>query len=191
MQNILNPGNANLRFSDRNASYIPRGRENTNVFRHQQPAAAQRIPFAQQQRSFEGTGRQAEIQNRGGGAPSGFGSSPNRGGQQGPQNQNQNVNNGGGWRRFGENGQQGSPAVNASPRNDGGFRGGNQRAPSLENTGPRIQAAIRNRPPVAAGSASVNRGATSGSSSRRRSSPPRGRNSAVGATTTRVAAPYG
>jgi hypothetical protein len=51
------PGAANLRFSDRQIANAPRTSANTHFFTRQQPsAAAQRIPFAQQQRAFEQAG---------------------------------------------------------------------------------------------------------------------------------------
>jgi hypothetical protein len=118
----IRPGSSNLRFSDRNAAHVPQGRaESANFFRHQQPSPAQRIPFAQQQRGFEGrTGGSAQPQI------------PNRGLSQSPPNQGGGA---GGWRRFGEPGGQASQPVNPAARNDGGFRG-NPRGQSLENTRP-------------------------------------------------------
>jgi hypothetical protein len=51
------PGAANLRFSDRAVAGTPRTSANTHFFTRQQPStAAQRIPFAQQQRAFEQAG---------------------------------------------------------------------------------------------------------------------------------------
>jgi Family of unknown function (DUF6600)/FecR protein len=73
------PTSANLHFSNRTVANVPRSNENARFFSHQQPSPAQRVPFAQQQRSFEGG-------NRGGQTPA---AQPNNG-------------SAGGWRRFGE-----------------------------------------------------------------------------------------
>jgi len=59
----VTPGAANLRFSDRAVAGTPRTSANTNFFSRQQPsAAAERVPFAQQQRAIA----QASVAARGG-----------------------------------------------------------------------------------------------------------------------------
>jgi hypothetical protein len=71
----LAPGTANLRFSDRAVSNAPRTSANSQFFSRQpSSSAAQRIPFAQQQRAFE----QAGMPVRSGGAavPNGLRAGP-------------------------------------------------------------------------------------------------------------------
>ena len=63
---------ANLRYSDRAAANIPRSNENARFFSHEQANSVQRVPFAEQQRSFQpgnGTGALGGL-NRGPGAAS-------------------------------------------------------------------------------------------------------------------------
>jgi hypothetical protein len=151
----ISPTSANLRFSDRAATNIPRGGgfSNTHFFTHQQPGAVQRIPFAQQQRGFESAGRTSGT----GGASGGLGRStaPTIGGSRSDGGSN-------GWRRFGE-----TPAQNPGGANRGnsgaagGWRGGgsspqNSRPASGYGSGynngaqrPSAPQSVRISPPVA------------------------------------------
>jgi FecR protein len=88
------PTSANLRFSNRAAANIPRSNENARFFSHEQANSVQRVPFAEQQRSFQ----QARLTgpNRGPGASEPGGA---RGTESGAI---------GSWRRFNE------PGPNAS-----------------------------------------------------------------------------
>jgi hypothetical protein len=52
------PTAANLRYSNRAVSNIPRSSENVRFFSHTQTAAVQRVPFAEQQRSMQQLSRQ-------------------------------------------------------------------------------------------------------------------------------------
>jgi hypothetical protein len=88
------PSNANLAFANRGAGFVPRNTGSQRFFAHQQPAAVQRTPFAQQQRGFESLG---------GGRTFGTNSGANR-----PAAQS------GGWPRFGQPGGQGSGAPSRS-----------------------------------------------------------------------------
>jgi hypothetical protein len=59
------PGASHLQFANRSAAFVPRNSGAQHFFTHQQPAAAQRTPFAAQQRSFEQPGRTFGNQTRG------------------------------------------------------------------------------------------------------------------------------
>ena len=50
----LAPGNASMRFTDRQAAVVPRSTENTRFFRQQQPTAVQRTPMAGAQNGVRG-----------------------------------------------------------------------------------------------------------------------------------------
>jgi len=109
-------GSANQRFSDRQATVVPRGNANARVFTHQQPNPVQRGQFNQS------NGAGARVQN----APA---MTQNNRGQNTPQNPQ--GNDAGGWRRFGSPsgqqpaaGQGNQPAVN---RNGFGSTGQAQR----------------------------------------------------------------
>jgi hypothetical protein len=106
------PGAANLRFSERQAAAAPRAAANTHFFSREQPAAVERIPFAQQQRAFQearpgnggGTGRDVSSPRAAGPAQGEM--------RQGAQAQQQPAQ-AGGWRRFGDRpGQDAAPPVN-------------------------------------------------------------------------------
>jgi len=104
------PSNANLRFSNRAVTNIPRTNENTRFFTHQQPSAASRVPFSQQQRSFESGNR--GVQSPAGasqgwrrfGEPAGQNFSGQNSAQRGQSNVRGSTpqSQGGGWQRFGE-----------------------------------------------------------------------------------------
>lgn len=79
------PSNSHLQFANRSVGFVPRSRGSQQFFTHQQPAAAQRTPFAQQQRGFADAGRT-------------FGTRPPAA---------QPSGNSGGWPRFGQPGEQG------------------------------------------------------------------------------------
>ncbi|HTX39914.1 MAG TPA: DUF6600 domain-containing protein [Bryobacteraceae bacterium] len=113
----ISPTSANLRFSDRAAANVPRGGtfSNTHFFTHQQPGAAQRMPFSQQQRGFESAARTGGA----GGVGSNYsrGTAPTIGGS---------SRNGGsnGWRRFSETPSQTPGAGNRGNTGAaGGWRG--------------------------------------------------------------------
>jgi hypothetical protein len=162
----LAPGTANLRFSDRVVANAPRISANSQFFsRQQSSAAAQRIPFAQQQRAFE----QAGMPVRGGGAavPNGLrqGAVPataprvspspaaqntrplgNQGVQSAPQNRV-------GWQRFGDPGArttQPGPVGSERPTAPQQPTGGWSRFGNPQPNHPAQQAQpqqIRNQPP--------------------------------------------
>ena len=52
----ITPSSANLRFSDRAVTNVPRSSGNTHFFAHQQASPAARVPFAEQQRAMSGAG---------------------------------------------------------------------------------------------------------------------------------------
>jgi hypothetical protein len=107
------PSSANLRFSDRAAANIPRANENARFFAHEQPNSVQRVPFAEQQRSFQQGNRAAALTgpNRAPGAASQVGGA--RGAESAAN---------GGWRRTDE------PGSNT---------GGSSRGPAtMQNTRP-------------------------------------------------------
>ncbi|HXS94094.1 MAG TPA: DUF6600 domain-containing protein [Candidatus Limnocylindrales bacterium] len=124
----VQPGNAHLNFSDRQAAFTPRTAANQRFFTHQQPAGPSRIPFSQQRGAVEqagGAGRQFGGNGRQqlGGAMGRTNDRP--GTASAPSN--------GGWRRFGEpgNGQSQAPAAGRNEQ----FRG-NAAAPQMQNTRP-------------------------------------------------------
>ena len=130
----LGPTSHNLSFSDRNVANVPSSRGNTRFFTHQQPNAVQRVPFAQQQRTFDPAARSAAPE-----AARGAYRAQTPAANNSPrQAQNPGTN---GWRRFGgqaapsrniESPQQRTPANNAAPENRGGWQrfGEPARAPS-------------------------------------------------------------
>jgi hypothetical protein len=137
------PSRANLNFSNRAAAFTPRGAANQHFFTHQQPSAAQRIPFAQQRGALEGATRAGgnAAPAAGGGRQLGGSAAGNtrpaesgamaRGGQAGAAPSSGAA--GGGWRRFGEPGAQNSaPAAGRSEGN--AMRGGQN--PAMQNTRP-------------------------------------------------------
>lgn len=129
----LAPSTANLHFSDRQASFTPRGAANNRFFTHQQPAGAQRIPFSQQQIAGIRANQPAA------GRTFGSGGSPAVGATRQPAGMENNTRPGGGgngWRRFGEPGGS-SVTPQASPRNEANtFRGGNAPAATPQNARP-------------------------------------------------------
>jgi hypothetical protein len=129
----IQPGHSNLAFSERAASFTPRASATTNgrFFTHQQPAAANRVPFAQMGRAAEQGSRPsgntvagrsaAAINDRPAGAAQG---GMNRPGTNGP-------GNGGGFSRFGSPGQGSNPPAGGTGQ--GGWRG---QAPQTQNSRP-------------------------------------------------------
>jgi len=124
------PTSANLHFANHSASFTPRTNENTHFFSHQQPAAAQRIPFSQQQRAMgvpEAANRSAEAVNRPAGANGNNrpaeARTPMASAPQAARPSQNGASSGGGWRRFGEPATGGNGAVGS-------------RNPALENTRP-------------------------------------------------------
>lgn len=152
------PAASHLQFSNRAAAYVPRsGMTNTHFFTHQQPAGAQRIPFAQQQRAFGQASRDTAAPGRSAGfagpqasgmsrgAPSGSwrpspgvgaeASAVSRGGT--PQNvrppAGSQGGNTGGWQRFGTPRGTSDPAGSGS----GWGRFGEPRNSPQSQAGPR------------------------------------------------------
>ena len=106
----IGPTNENLHFANHAASFTPRSNENTHFFAHQQPSAAARVPFSQQQRAMGAVGsagpaasRGNEMANR---PPAENVARPQPAGPGGNSVQaarpSQNGASGAGWRRFGE-----------------------------------------------------------------------------------------
>jgi hypothetical protein len=136
----LAPTSASLHFTNRQASFTPAGSANTRFFTHQQPTAAQRVPFSQQQRPMAQT--QQATPSRGAAMPQRQAAGPAAPARQQPSavesNTRPNAAGGSsGWRRFGEpSGSSGAPQASAAPRNEANsYRGGSQ-APSVQNTRP-------------------------------------------------------
>lgn len=100
------PGSANMRFSDRQVTNIPRTSQNSRFFTHQQPTPVQRM-----QQNQQVGGSQAITGSQGG----------NR------ANPNSNPNDGSGWRRFGTPSGQPANAQGSVLRSEGsGVRGAGQ-----------------------------------------------------------------
>lgn len=122
------PTSANLHFANRASSFTPRTNENARFFSHQQPSAAQRVPFSQQQRAM-GAGapasRAAETTPNRAAAGGGMRTQASNPVGAAPQaaRPSQNGASGGGWRRFGEPSTAGNGAAGS-------------RNPALENTRP-------------------------------------------------------
>ncbi len=114
----LAPTARNLNFSNRTVANVPASRGNTQFFSHQQVTGVQRVPFAQQQRSFA---QAAPAERSAGGfrpQESMSNTSP-----RGAQNPGAN-----GWRRFGgASGTQTPSSGGRSPNADAGNRSGWQR----------------------------------------------------------------
>jgi len=192
----ITPTNANLRFSNRAVTNVPRSSANTHFFAHQQPSAAARTPFAAQQRAMSGAG----MANRSTAPAAGAGQAPAQNAARSPQSQAGAASGGGqnqaagGWRRFGEpGGSQQAPRSQAASQNSRGWTGfgspGSGGAPRQQysqpqsgyrgNSGssaPRYNApqSLRIAPPVvqqrSSGSYSAPRSYSSGSSASRPSS---------------------
>ena len=109
------PGAANLRYTNRAVSNIPRNRDNVRFFSRNQPSPVQRVPFAQQQRAMQQYSRQA-TQSTGSNARNGAIS----GGLPGNSDPAR-AQAGGGWRSFGRPVGRSSPQMTggASPNNAG------------------------------------------------------------------------
>jgi hypothetical protein len=134
----LGPTAHNLSFSNRSVANVPASRGNMQFFSHQQVSPVQRVPFAQQQRTFNSMARSpspaqsgrnmggrsaaaADPVQRGFRAPGSVGNTSPRGAQ------NPGAN---GWRQLGDpapsravqSPQQHSPANNAAPESRGGWQ---------------------------------------------------------------------
>jgi hypothetical protein len=137
----ITPTSANLRFSNRVATNVPRSSANTHFFAHQQPSPAARVPFAEQQRAMSGAG----VSNRSAvTAPATRQAAPAQSAVR-PQQPQAGAAPGsgqngaaGGWRRFGEpGGSQPAPRTQAAPQTNRGWTGfGN---PGSSNGAPRQQ----------------------------------------------------
>jgi hypothetical protein len=112
-------GSANMRFSDRAATVVPRGNANTRAFTHQQPNPVQRGQLSQGGAASRGSNAPAMAQNnRGQNTP------------QGPQS-----NDAGGWRRFGSpSGQPAAGQGNAAAANRGGAAQAQQNGRTSSNS---------------------------------------------------------
>ena len=128
----ITPSSANLRFSDRAATNVPRSSGNTRFFAHQQASPAARVPFAEQQRAMSGAG----TANRSTAAAPGVGRAAPA--QNAVRSQQPQTGAAGGWRRFGEpGGSQQAPRSQAAPQNNRGWTGfGN---PGSSSSAPRQQ----------------------------------------------------
>jgi hypothetical protein len=112
----ITPTTANLRFSNRAVTNVPRSSANTHFFAHQQPSPAARVPFAEQQRAMSGagSGQVAPAQGAARSQVPQTGATP-RGGQNDAAS---------GWRRFGEpGGSQQAPRSQTAPQNSRGWTG--------------------------------------------------------------------
>jgi hypothetical protein len=116
------PSRSNLQYGARAAAFAPRTPASTRFFTHQQPAATQRVPFAQQQRAMEQGSRPsaAAVAGRLGGTgndrPATAGGSLPAGRPSASAAGASGAN--GGFRRFGDPGPQsgGAAATNAAQR---------------------------------------------------------------------------
>jgi len=109
------PGRGNLEYGSHAATFTPRTTGATRFFTHQQPAAAQRVPFSQQQRAMEQAGRPsgAAVSGRMGGGVNDRPATANR--PSGPAPSAGNAN--GGFRRFGDPGaQSAAPGASSAAR---------------------------------------------------------------------------
>jgi hypothetical protein len=135
------PTSANLRFSNRAVTNVPRSSANTHFFAHQQPSPAARVPFAEQQRAMSG----AAVPNRStAAAPAMRQAAPGQSAVRSQQPQagaaagSGQGQAAGGWRRFGEpGGSQQAPRSQPATQNNRGWTGfGN---PGSSNGAPRQQ----------------------------------------------------
>ena len=117
----ITPSSANLRFSERAVTNVPRSSANTRFFAHQQASPAARVPFAQQQRAMGQSGAGASSRS--------MAAAPGAGQAAGAQNtvrpqQPQAGAAAGGWSRFGEpGGSQQAPRGQPAPQNNRGWTG--------------------------------------------------------------------
>lgn len=118
----LSPTARNLNFSNRTVGNVPASRGNMQFFSHQQATPVQRVPFAQQQRSFAQAGAPGRSAGEFRPQESMSNTSP-----RGAQNPGAN-----GWRRFGDASPARTPASGGAPNANTGSRSGWQRfgAPS-------------------------------------------------------------
>jgi hypothetical protein len=136
------PSRGNLQYGSRAAEFTPRTSASTKFFTHQQPSAAQRVPFSQQQRAMEQGNRLsgAAPSARPGGSLANDRPAGAQGSQPSPVNRGNSAGAGtasgsGGFRRFGDPGSQsGGAAPNAAQRSDSGWRG--SQSPAMQNTRP-------------------------------------------------------
>lgn len=137
----ITPSSANLRFSSRAVTNVPRSSANTHFFAHQQPSPAARVPFAEQQRAMSGAGTSnrpaatAPAARQAAPAQSAARSQQPQAGVAPSSGQGQAA---GGWRRFGEpGGSQQAPRSQPATQNSRGWTGfGN---PGSSNGAPRQQ----------------------------------------------------
>jgi hypothetical protein len=123
----ITPTSANLRFSNRAVTNVPRSSANTHFFAHQQPSPAARVPFAEQQRAMSGAG----MPNRSTAVAPGFGQAApaqnaarSQQGQIGAAPRSGQGEASGGWRRFGEpGGSQQAPHSQAAPQSSRSWTG--------------------------------------------------------------------
>jgi FecR protein len=136
-------GSANQRFSDRQASVVPRSNENTRFVTHQQPNPVQRGQANQANQGAAAASRAQGVQAGGRQtAPQAMqqnnrvpqNTPQNRAAQNTPQNNAPQNNDAGGWRRFGS--PSGQPAAGQ----------GNQPAVNRNGSGTPAQAQRNDRP---------------------------------------------
>ena len=137
------PSSANLRFSDRAVTNVPRSSANTHFFAHQQTSPAVRVPFAQQQRAFQGPGNGMPNRSAAAGAAAGQAASAQNAvraqqPQAGVASRGSQNDAAGGWRRFGApGGSQQAPRSQPAGQNNRGWTGfGN---PGSSSSTPRQQ----------------------------------------------------
>jgi hypothetical protein len=112
----ITPSTANLRFSDRALTNVPRASGNTHFFAHQRPSPAARVPFAQQQGALgrPAAGQAAPAQN----------AVRSQQPQAGASTRGIQGEAAGGWRRFGEpGGSQSAPRSQPAQQNNRGWTG--------------------------------------------------------------------
>jgi hypothetical protein len=123
----ITPTSANLRFSNRAVTNVPRSSANTHFFAHQQPSPTARVPFAEQQRGMSGAGMSnrstaaAPATRAAAPAQSAVRSQQAQAGAAPGSGQGQAA---GGWRRFGEpGGSQQAPRSQPATQNNRGWTG--------------------------------------------------------------------
>jgi hypothetical protein len=117
----IGPTDAHLNYSGRQAAFVPRGNDNARFFRQQQPAAVNRIPFAQQ-RGDGGMGQrgsgmpaQSNVAGQRGGTARGIPAGQAQGNAMSPRSGAAEQSQGG-WRRAGEAATPGNARNNVAPR---------------------------------------------------------------------------
>jgi hypothetical protein len=130
------PGASNLRYTSRGASYVPRSRDNIRFFSRNQPAAVQRVPFAQQQRAIQQYSRQTAPTGANGRNSSIAGGLPGYSQISRGSGDPARTQNNGGWRTFGMPvNRSAAPAPASASTQYRGWRPVNQPAPQATYRG--------------------------------------------------------